>query len=155
MKEALYESISGSEMPLETKLCEWNAKGIFKIDLIVVQPPLVWSAPARWVDLPQWRADNQTHPPCGSHPPLTSGGCPARWAGVDFPRVSNLHLSTSVWYPSIWSGWNNSFHIYCNAVLPPLHRDWILLRLREWKTVSEKFAADKLFLEATWLSGFA
>ena len=34
----------------------------------------VWSAPARWVDLPQWRADNQTHPPCGSHPPLTSGG---------------------------------------------------------------------------------
>ena len=22
----------------------------------------------RWADLPQWRADNQTHPPCGSTP---------------------------------------------------------------------------------------
>ena len=32
-----------------------------------------------------------------------SVGAPARWAGVDFSRVSNLHLRTSFWYSSNWN----------------------------------------------------
>ena len=34
----------------------------------------------------------------------------ARWAGVDFPRVSNLQLRTSVWYSSNWNGCER-FHL--------------------------------------------
>ena len=35
-------------------------------------------------------------------------GAPARWAGVDFPRVSNLHLCTSVWYSGYRNGHVNT-----------------------------------------------
>ena len=35
-------------------------------------------------------------------------GAPARWAGVDFPSVSNLHLCTSLWYSSNWIGPSSS-----------------------------------------------
>ena len=31
-------------------------------------------------------------------------GAPKQWAGVNFPRVSNLHLRTSIWYSSKWIG---------------------------------------------------
>ena len=66
-----------------------------------------WVAPAQWVSLivrsplwqvhplcrstsncslPQWRAANRTHPPCGSHPPLTSSGCSCTVGRGRFPH---------------------------------------------------------------------
>ena len=38
----------------------------------------------------------------GHAPPPWAVGAPAWWARVDFPRVSNLHLRTSVWYSRSW-----------------------------------------------------
>ena len=52
-----------------------------------------------------WRPDYWTHPPLGgqTHRPQAVGA-PAWWAGVNFPRVSNLHLRISVWYSRNWIG---------------------------------------------------
>ena len=58
----------------------------------------------RWVDLLwRWRSNYLTHPPSrGTLNCSRTMGAPAHWAGVNFPRVSNLQLRTSVWYFSNW-----------------------------------------------------
>ena len=88
-------------------------------------------APDRWVS-PTFRSPQaEVHPlvggstkcprPVGGPPPVAirmsdsptgrglthhprAVGAPARGAGGDFPRVSNLHLRISVWYSSNWIG---------------------------------------------------
>ena len=50
-----------------------------------------------------------THHAGHTHSPRTVGG-PALWAGVNFPRVSNLHLPISIWYSCNWNAsdqWSN------------------------------------------------
>ena len=60
--------------------------------------------------LVRWEQQARFIPMGKSTPAHCAGACWARWAGVDFPRVSNLQLRTSVWYSSNWNGCER-FHL--------------------------------------------
>ena len=66
-------------------------------DMLKNYPPTTqgqWKCPPL-VGGPAAVADALTHRGGASHRPWAVGA-PARWAGFNFPRVSNLHLPTSV-----------------------------------------------------------
>ena len=74
-----------------------------------------WHSPTTVQGLPVSIADSPT-----VRGPRTVGA-PARWAGVNFPRESNSHLRTSVWYSRNWI--DNSYNDYRDSNLN-LDLDW-------------------------------
>ena len=68
------------------------------------------TARARWVDLRLWRSECRAHPPGGSHPLLTSGGCSCTVGRGGFPHrykpssLLRLHIADTSALPMLELG---------------------------------------------------